>query len=128
MEIDSTLVSASGVQHTVGKLLRRATSLLWTLSQSEVWSESYELPKSWESNPRQFRDSFLGVPRLKAIRMRVQRSNAENIIWGKVVASPESRPWWVKWVRVACGLSQHQECFPRWTNQLVVGFDARPSN
>jgi hypothetical protein len=42
--------------------------------------------------------------------------------FGKVVASPESGLWWVKWVRVARGLSQHQECFQRWTNQLVVGF------
>jgi hypothetical protein len=43
--------------HTVGKFLRRATSLLQTSSQSEVWAGSYELPKSQESN----RDSF-GTP------------------------------------------------------------------
>ncbi len=47
---------------------------------------------------------------------------------GKVMACPKSGPWWVKWVHVAHGLSQHQECFRRWTNQLVVGFDAGPSN
>ncbi len=46
----------------------------------------------------QFWDSSLGVPRQKAIRMWVPRSNAENIIWGKVVASPESGSWWVLWV------------------------------
>jgi hypothetical protein len=27
------------------------------------------------------------------------RSGAEYTIWGKVVASPESRPWWVLWVQ-----------------------------
>ncbi len=113
---------------TVRKLLRIATNFLQTSSQFEVWSGSYELPKSQESNPGQFRDSSLGVPRIKAIWMRVRWSNAKNTIWGKVVASPESGPWWVKWVRVARGLSQHQECFRRWTNQLVVGFDAGPSN
>jgi len=127
-EIDLTPVCAGGVRHTVGKLLRRATSFLQTSSQSEVWAESYELPKSRKSNPGQFRDSPLGVPRLKVIRMRVRWSNIENTIWGKVVIFPKSGLWWIKWVRVACGLSQHQECFRRWTNQLVVGFDAGPSN
>jgi len=86
---------------------------------------SYE---SWEFKSGQFRDSSLGVPGIKAIWMRVWRSNTENTIWGKVMASPESGPWWVKWARVARGLSQHQGCFWRWINQLTVGFDAGPSN
>jgi hypothetical protein len=120
--IDPISVCADRARHTVGKLLRRATSLLQTSSQSEVWAGSYEFPKSRESKQGQFRDSSLGVPGIKAIGMRVRRSNVENTIWGKVVASPESRPWWVKWVRVARGLSQHQGCFRRWTNLLVVGF------
>jgi hypothetical protein len=126
--IDPTPACTDRVQHTVGKLLRRATSLLYTSSQSKLWAGSYELPKSQESKPRQFWDSSLGVSGIKAIWMRVPRSNAENTIRGKVVASPEFGPWWVKWVRVAHGLSQHQGCFQRWTNPLVVGFDARPSN
>ncbi len=42
---------ASGVRHTVEKLLRRAKSLLWTSTQLEV----YELTKSRESKLRQFR-------------------------------------------------------------------------
>jgi hypothetical protein len=121
-------VGADGVQHTVEKILRRATSLLQTAPQSEVWAGSYELPKSQESKPGQFRDSSLRVPGIKAIWMRVRRSNVENTIWGKVVASLKSGPWWVKWVHVARGLSQHQECFRGWTNPLVVGFDAGPSN
>jgi len=54
---------------------------------------SYKLPKSRESKPGQFQDSSLGVPRIKTIWMQVWRNNAENTIWGKVVASPESRPW-----------------------------------
>jgi hypothetical protein len=122
--IDPIPVCADGVRHTVGKLLRRATSLLWTSSQSKVWVGSYEFPKSWESKSGQFRDS-LGVPRIKAIRMQVRRSNVENTTWGKVVASPESKPWWVKWVRVAYGSSQHQGCFRRCTNPFVVGFGCR---
>jgi hypothetical protein len=44
--IDPIPVCADGVRQTVGKLLRRATSLLQTSSQSEVWARSYEFPKS----------------------------------------------------------------------------------
>jgi hypothetical protein len=123
--IDLIPLCAGEVQHTVGKLLRRAISLLQTSFQSKVWIGSYELPKSRESKLGQFWDSSFGIPRIKAIWMRVLRSNAENTIWGKVVASLESGPWWVKWVRVAHGLSQHQGCFRRWTNPLVVGFWCR---
>jgi hypothetical protein len=95
--IDPTSVCADRVRHTVGKLLRRTTRLLQTSSQSEVWAGSYELPKSRESKSAQFQDSSLGVPGIKAIWMRVRQSNAENTIWGKVMASPESGPWWVQW-------------------------------
>jgi hypothetical protein len=41
----------------------------------------------------QFRDSILGIPGQKAIWAWAWWSNAENTIWGKVVASPESGPW-----------------------------------
>jgi hypothetical protein len=126
--IDPTPVCANKVRHIIGKLLRRARSLVQTSSQSKVLVGSYELPKSQESKPGQFRDSSLGVPGIKTIWMQVRWNNAKNIIWGKVVASLESRPWWVKWIRVTRGLSQHQGCFRRWTNPLVVGFDAGPSN
>jgi hypothetical protein len=56
--IDPIPMCAGGVRHTVGKLSRRATSSLETLSQSEVGARSYECPKSQESKPGQFRDSF----------------------------------------------------------------------
>jgi hypothetical protein len=59
----------------------------------------YSPTKLRESKPWQFRDSSLGVPGQKAIRMWVPRRGIENTIWGKVVASPESRPWWVLWVQ-----------------------------
>jgi hypothetical protein len=51
-----------GVQHTGGKLSMRATTLLQTSSQSEVCTQSYDPPKSWESQLWEFRDSHLGVP------------------------------------------------------------------
>ncbi len=77
----------------------RATGLLQTSSQSEAWAESYELPKSRESKPGQFQDFSLGVPGQKAIRMWVPQSNADNTIWGKVMASPKSGPWWILWIQ-----------------------------
>jgi hypothetical protein len=51
-----------GVSHTVGKLSMRATTLLDTSSQSEVFTQSYGPPKLWESQLWEFRDSHLGVP------------------------------------------------------------------
>jgi len=84
--IDPTPVCADRMRHTVGKLLRRTTSLFQTSSQSKVWAKSCELPKSWGSKPGHFRDSSLRVPGIKVIWMRVPRSNAENTIWGR---------WWL---------------------------------
>jgi hypothetical protein len=53
-----------GMQHTIGKLLTRATTLLQTSFQSEVCTQSYEPPKSWE-----FWDSHLGIPEQNNIWM-----------------------------------------------------------
>jgi len=75
------------------------TSLLQTLSQLEIGARSYERSKSRESKPGQFWDFTLGVSGKNVIRMQVQWRGTENTIWGKVVASPESRPWWVKWIQ-----------------------------
>ncbi len=55
--------------------------------------KSYERPKSWESKLGQFQDSTLSVLGKNAIRMQVQWRDAENTIWGKVVASSEFEPW-----------------------------------
>jgi len=60
-------MSAEGVQHGVGKLSRRATIVVQTSLQSKVETGRYELPKSQDSNPGQFRDSSLGVPGKRAI-------------------------------------------------------------
>jgi len=81
------------MRHTIEKLSRRVTTLVQTSSRSEFGVKSYERPKSRESKPGQFRDSTLGVPGKKTIWMQVRRRAAENTIWGKVVASPESGPW-----------------------------------
>jgi len=70
----------------------RATTLVQTSSRSEFGARSYECPKSREFKPGQFRDSTLGVPGKRGIWMQVRRRVAENIIRGKVVASPKFEP------------------------------------
>jgi hypothetical protein len=48
-KIDSTSMCAGGVRHAVEKLSMRATSLLETSSQSEVWAKSYD-PAKWRKS------------------------------------------------------------------------------
>jgi hypothetical protein len=86
---------------------------------------SCECSKSWESNPGQFRDSSLGVPGKCAIRMLLPRWATENTIWGKVVASLESGPYWVLCVKVPVACPNTQGCSQMLTNPLVVGFGCR---
>ncbi len=49
------------MRHTVGKLSTRATTLFQTAPRSEVCSQSYGVPKFWESRLARFRDSHAGV-------------------------------------------------------------------
>ncbi len=60
--IGPTSSCAGGVQHAIGNLSTRATSLLQTSSQSEVWAKNYDSAKWRESKPGQFQESSLGVP------------------------------------------------------------------
>jgi len=52
-KIDLTPVRVGGVQNTIRKLSRRATSLFQISSQSEVWAKSYDLQSlgnpNWDS-------------------------------------------------------------------------------
>jgi len=40
----------------------------------------------------------LGVSGQKTIWMWVPQRGIDYTIWGKVVVSPESKPWWILWV------------------------------
>ncbi len=60
--IDPIYLAAEGVRHTVEKLSMKATTLLQTTSRFEVCSQSYGVPKSWESQLARFWDSHSGVP------------------------------------------------------------------
>jgi len=59
--IDLIYLATDDVRHTIGKLSRRATTLLQTAPQSEVCSQSYGAPKSRESRLARFRDSHTGI-------------------------------------------------------------------
>jgi len=63
-----------------------------------------------------FRDSNLGVPGICAIWMWVRRSVAENTVWGMVVASPGSGPWWILWSEVPVACPNTKGCPGMWTN------------
>ncbi len=60
-----------------------------------------------------------------AIWMWLPQSNAENTIWGKVVASPKSGPWWVKWVQGRPWLVPTPNGCKMSSNQLGVGFGCK---
>jgi hypothetical protein len=65
-----------------------------------------------------FRDSNLGVPGICATWMWVRRSVAEYTIWGMVVASPESGPWWVLWSEMPMACPNTKGCPGKWTNHV----------
>jgi hypothetical protein len=94
-----------------------------TSSRSEVGVRSYEVPKSRESKLGQFRDSTLGVPGKRAIRMPLPWVNAEYTIGSMVVASLESGPWGVMWVRVNPWLVPTPNACRMSFNQLVLVLD-----
>jgi hypothetical protein len=90
------------------------------LCSRELWA-----PKVSGVRPRQFRDSISRVPRICAIWMYPPLRAAENTLWGKVVASPESRPWWVLCVKVPVACPNTQGCFQMLTNLFWLVFGCR---
>jgi hypothetical protein len=60
-KIDLIYLAEDNVPHTVEKLSTRATTLLETTLRFKVCSQSYGVPKSWESHLAGFRDSHAGV-------------------------------------------------------------------
>jgi hypothetical protein len=81
------------------KALKESYNFGLDLVPIRVWGEKLWAPKVPEVQIGTFQDSTLGVPGKRAIWMQVQRRATENNIWGKVMASPESKPWWIKWVQ-----------------------------
>jgi hypothetical protein len=63
----------------------------------------------------------LGSPGTKTIQMPLLRGGAEYTIWGKVMASPESGPWWVLWVRGCSWVVLTPKVFQLVLANLLVG-------
>jgi hypothetical protein len=72
----------------------------------------------------QLRDSISGIPGKRAIWMPPPWANAEYTIGSMVVASPESGPWCVMWVRVSPWLIPTPNACRMTSNQLVLVLNA----
>jgi hypothetical protein len=83
---------------------------------------SYGPAKLQKSNLNSFETPLWESRDKKAIWMGASRRGAENTIWGKVVASPESMSWWVLWVQSHMWLVLAPKVLQHSTNQLVVGW------
>ncbi len=111
--IDPIPMCVGGVRHGVGKLLRRATRLVQSSSRSENGARSSDGPKSRESKPRQFQDSFetpLWESQDKEPLGHGRSGATQRILYGE--------RWWLppspgrgesSESKVARGLSQHQK-------------------
>ncbi len=96
--------------HIFRKLLMKGTKFLYTLLQAEVYKKCNKRPKWWESQFQEFRDSQLGSPKKNDIWVQPLWLVIENIIRGKVVASPSSNHDESYKSVYTCGLSVHQKC------------------
>jgi hypothetical protein len=111
------------VRHGVGKISTRATTLVQTSLRSDFTVGSYELPKfrksNWDNFRVPFRESQEFVPFGCSLHCELQR------IWAKMVASPESGPWWVLCVKVPVPCPNTQGCSWMLTNLFWLVFGCR---
>jgi hypothetical protein len=113
-KLGSDLISTcvGGVRHGVGKLSKRATRLVQSSSRSKMGARSCDGPKSRESKPRQFRDSFrtpLWESRDKEPLGRGRGGARQRILYGgRWWLPPSSGRGESSESKVARGLSQHQ--------------------
>jgi hypothetical protein len=124
--IDLIPVCEGGVQNNVGKLSKRATSFLETLSQSKVGARSYKRPKSQESKPGQFRDSTLGVlGQREPFECGCGKVTQKILYGGRWWLPPSPGRGESSESGVARGLFQHRECSECELTNLLVGFECR---
>jgi hypothetical protein len=88
-------------------------------------SKKLWMPKVSRVQPGTVSGLFLGSPRKKCHSDVAPWGVVENTIWGKVVASPESGPWWIKWVQGRPWLVPTPKGCKMSSNQLVVSFGCR---
>ncbi len=108
--------------HIVGKISTRATTLLYTSFQLEVFTQNYGHLKLWKSQFKELKNFNLGVPGQNDIWVLALWPCTKNTTRGKVVASPKSEPWWVLLVHVCLWFVRAPIMFQLCTNQLVIWF------
>jgi hypothetical protein len=119
------------VLHTFGKLLTRATIILETLFQSEVYIRSYRHSKWQESQFWEFQDSWLGSSGKNDIWVQIPCPITNSTISRKMVTSPKFGPRWVLWICV-CLWFVHapkipQLCISIWIIDLLIShFNPHP--
>ncbi len=69
----------------------------------------------------EFRDSHLGVPKQNDIWVLALWPGTKYTIRGKVVASPNSRPWWILWIRVCPWFVPTPKCYNYALTNLFFG-------
>jgi hypothetical protein len=110
-----------GVKNTIGKISTKATTLPWTSSQLDVFTQSYGPPELQESQHWEFRDSHLGVLGQNDIWVLVPWPSTKYTIKGKVVVSLKSGLWWVLWVHVCPWFIDAPKCSNYALTNLLFG-------
>jgi len=102
------------------KALKDSYNFGLNLVPIRVWGEKLWTPKVPGVQTGTVSELHFGsLGKKRAIWMQVRRRAVENTIWGRVVASPESGPWWVKWVQGRPWLVPTLKVCRMSSNQLV---------
>jgi len=104
------------------KALKESYKFASDLAPIEGWSEKLRMPKVLGVQTGTISGLHFGSPEKKVPFGCKCDKEAHNTIWGKVVASPESGPWWVKWVQGCPWLVLTPRMFRMWANQHVDWF------
>jgi hypothetical protein len=103
---------------------QRGLQLFFRPHRDQRSAQEYMVLQSCKSPNR----GNFGIPvwesRDKAIWMWASRRGTKYTIWGKVMASLESGPWWVLWVRGRLWLVLAPKVFQPCVNQRVCWFCA----
>jgi hypothetical protein len=88
----------------------------WTLQSGDMGSQSSESPTGTISG------LHFGNPKNLCHLDVASTANCREYYMGKVVASPESGPWWVLCVKVSVACPNTQGCSQMLTNLFWFGF------